>query len=168
MQKRLEIGQIINTFGIKGEVKVFPLTDDIKRFDDLETVYVKNKKESQLYNIESIKYHKNFVLIKFKGINTVEQAEILRNSYLEVDREQAIPLNEGEYFIADLIGLEVYSDEGKLIGKVDDIYNTGANDIYVVKDDLGKQTLLPGIKDVIKNVDLEKGQIIVHLIPGLI
>ena len=168
MQKRLEIGQIINTFGIKGEVKVFPLTDDIKRFDDLETVYVKNKKESQLYNIESIKYHKNFVLIKFKGINTVEQAEILRNSYLEVDREQAIPLNEGEYFIADLIGLEVYSDEGKLIGKVDDIYNTGANDIYVVKDDLGKQTLLPGIKDVIKNVDLKKGQIIVHLIPGLI
>ena len=168
MQKRLEIGQIINTFGIKGEVKVFPLTDDIKRFDDLETVYVKTKKESQLYNIESIKYHKNFVLIKFKGINTVEQAEKLRNSYLEVDREQAIPLNEGEYFIADLIGLEVYSDEGKLIGKVDDIYNTGANDIYVVKDDLGKQTLLPGIKDVIKNVDLEKGQIIVHLIPGLI
>lgn len=168
MQKRLEIGQIINTFGIKGEVKVFPLTDDIKRFDNLETVYVKTKKESQLYNIESIKYHKNFVLIKFKGINTVEQAEILRNSYLEVDREQAIPLNEGEYFIADLIGLEVYSDEGKLIGKVDDIYNTGANDIYVVKDDLGKQTLLPGIKDVIKNVDLEKGQIIVHLIPGLI
>ncbi len=168
MQKRLEIGQIINTFGIKGEVKVFPLTDDIKRFDDLETVYVKNKKESQLYNIESIKYHKNFVLIKFKEINTVEQAETLRNSYLEVDRAQAIPLNEGEYFIADLIGLEVYSDEGKLIGKVDDIYNTGANDIYVVKDDLGKQTLLPGIKDVIKNVDLEKGQIIVHLIPGLI
>lgn len=168
MQKRLEIGQIINTFGIKGEVKVFPLTDDIKRFDDLETVYVKNKKESQLYNIESIKYHKNFVLIKFKEINTVEQAETLRNSYLEVDRAQAIPLNEGEYFIADLIGLEVYSDEGKLIGKVDDIYNTGANDIYVVKYDLGKQTLLPGIKDVIKNVDLEKGQIIVHLIPGLI
>ena len=168
MQKRLEIGQIINTFGIKGEVKVFPLTDDIKRFDDLETVYVKNKKESQLYNIESIKYHKNFVLIKFKEINTVEQAETLRNSYLEVDRAQAIPLNEGEYFIADLIGLEVYSDEGKLIGKVDDIYNTGANDIYVVKNDLGKQILLPGIKDVIKNVDLEKGQIIVHLIPGLI
>ena len=168
MQKRLEIGQIINTFGIKGEVKVFPLTDDIKRFDDLETVYVKTKKESQLYNIESIKYHKNFVLIKFKEINTVEQAETLRNSYLEVDREQAIPLNEGEYFIADLIGLEVYSDEGKLIGKVDDIYNTGANDIYVVKDELGKQILLPGIKDVIKNVDLEKGQIIVHLIPGLI
>ena len=168
MQKRLEIGQIINTFGIKGEVKVFPLTDDIKRFDDLETVYVKNKKESQLYNIESIKYHKNMVLIKVEGINNVESAETLRNAFLEIDRKDAIPLEEGTYFIADLIGLEVYSDEGKLIGKVDDIYNTGANDIYVVKDDLGKQTLLPGIKDVIKNVDLEKGQIIVHLIPGLI
>lgn len=168
MQKRLEIGQIINTFGIKGEVKVFPLTDNINRFDDLEKVYIKTKKDSKLFDIESIKYHKNMVLIKFKDINTVEQAELLRNSYIEIDREQAIPLKEGEYFIADLIGLDVYTDEGKLIGKVDDIYNTGANDIYVVKDELGKQTLLPGIKDVIKKVDLNEGKIFVHLIPGLI
>ena len=168
MQKRLEIGQIINTFGIKGEVKVFPLTDNINRFDDLEKVYIKAKKDSKLYDIESIKYHKNMVLIKFKDINTVEQAELLRNSYIEIDREQAIPLKEGEYFIADLIGLDVYTDEDKLIGKVDDIYNTGANDIYVVKDELGKQTLLPGIKDVIKKVDLNEGKIFVHLIPGLI
>ena len=168
MQKRLEIGQIINTFGIKGEVKVFPLTDNINRFDDLEKVYIKAKKDSKLYYIESIKYHKNMVLIKFKDINTVEQAELLRNSYIEIDREQAIPLKEGEYFIADLIGLDVYTDEDKLIGKVDDIYNTGANDIYVVKDKLGKQTLLPGIKDVIKKVDLNEGKIFVHLIPGLI
>ena len=168
MQKRLEIGQIINTFGIKGEVKVFPLTDDIKRFDDLETVYVKNKKESQLYNIESIKYHKNFVLIKFKEINTVEQAETLRNSYLEVDRAQAIPLNEGEYFIADLIGLEVYTDNGELLGKVDDIYNSGSADIYVIKNELGKQILLPGIKDVIKEIDVDNEKIIVHLIDGLV
>ena len=168
MQKRLEIGQIINTFGIKGEVKVFPLTDNINRFDDLEKVYIKAKNDSKLYYIESIKYHKNMVLIKFKDINTVEQAELLRNSYIEIDREQAIPLKEGEYFIADLIGLDVYTDEDKLIGKVDDIYNTGANDIYVVKDELGKQTLLPGIKDVIKKVDLNEGKIFVHLIPGLI
>ena len=168
MQKRLEIGQIINTFGIKGEVKVFPLTDNINRFDDLEKVYIKAKNDSKLYYIESIKYHKNMVLIKFKDINTVEQAELLRNSYIEIDREQAIPLKEGEYFIADLIGLDVYTDEDKLIGKVDEIYNTGANDIYVVKDELGKQTLLPGIKDVIKKVDLNEGKIFVHLIPGLI
>ena len=168
MQKRLEIGQIINTFGIKGEVKVFPLTDNINRFDDLEKVYIKAKKDSKLYKIESIKYHKNMVLIKLKSINTPEQAELLKNAYIEIDRNQAIQLKEGEYFIVDLIGLDVYTDEGKLLGKVDDIYNTGANDIYVVKDELGKQILLPGIKEVIKNVDLDSEKITVHLIPGLI
>ena len=108
------------------------------------------------------------VLLKLEGINTPEQADLLRNAYLEVDRENAVPLKEGTYYIVDLIGLEVYTDEGKLLGKVDDIYNTGANDIYVIKDELGKQVLLPGIKDVIKNVDLEGEKIIVHLIPGLI
>ena len=107
-------------------------------------------------------------LIKLEGINTPEQADLLRNAYLEVDREHAVPLEEGTYYIVDLIGLEVYTEEGKLLGKVDDIYNTGANDIYVIKDELGKQVLLPGIKDVIKNVDLEGGKITVHLIPGLI
>ena len=168
MQKRLEIGQIINTFGIKGEVKVIPFTNDIRRFDELENIYVKTKKESKLYKIESIKYHKNMVLIKLKSINTPEQAELLKNAYIEIDRNQAIQLKEGEYFIVDLIGLDVYTDEGKLLGKVDDIYNTGANDIYVVKDELGKQILLPGIKEVIKNVDLDSEKITVHLIPGLI
>ena len=167
MQKRLEIGQIVNTFGIKGEVKVVPFTDDINRFDDLEKVYVKTKKESKLYKVENIRYHKNMVLLKFEGINNPEDAEILKNSFLEVDREDAIPLEEGTYFIVDLIGLDVYTDDGKLLGKVEDIYNTGANDIYVVKDELGKQILLPGIDDVIKEVKLED-RIIVHLIPGLI
>ena len=91
----------------------------------------------------------------------------MKNSFLEIDREDAIPLEEGQYFIVDLIGLDVYTDEGNLLGKVDDIYNTGANDIYVVKDELGKQVLLPGTKEVIKEVKLED-RIIVHLIPGLI
>ena len=168
MQKRLEIGQIVNTFGIKGEVKVVPFTDDIKRFDKLKNVYVKTKKESKQYKVENVKYHKNMVLIKLEGINTVENAETLRNAFLEIDRKDAIPLEEGTYFIADLIGAEVYTDEGKLLGKVDDIYNTGSNDIYVVKDELGKQILLPGIKEVIKEVLLEQEKIIVHLIPGLI
>ena len=167
MQKRLEIGQIVNTFGIKGEVKVVPFTDDISRFDDLEKVYVKTKKESKLYKVEHARYHKNMVLLKFEGINNPEDAETLKNSFLEVDREDAIPLEEGTYFIVDLIGLDVYTDDGKLLGKVEDIYNTGANDIYVVKDELGKQILLPGIDDVIKEVKLED-RIIVHLIPGLI
>ena len=168
MQKRLEIGQIVNTFGIKGEIKVVPFTDDINRFDDLEKVYVKTKKDSKLYKVENARYHKNMVLLKLEGIENPEQAELLKNAFLEIDREDAIPLEEGQYFIADLIGLEVYTDEGKLLGKVDDICNTGANDIYVVKDELGKQVLLPGIKDVIKEVDLESGKIIVHLIPGLV
>ena len=168
MQKRLEVGQIVNTFGIKGEVKVTPFTNDMKRFDDLKKVYVTSRKDSKLYKVESVRYHKNMVLLKLEGINNPEDAEMLKNSYLEIDRKDAIPLEEGTYFIADLIGLEVYSDEGNLLGKVEDIYNTGSNDIYVVKDELGKQILLPGIKDVIKDVQIENAKIIVHLIPGLI
>ena len=168
MQKRLEIGQIVNTFGIKGEVKVVPFTDDISRFDELKKVYIKNKNQEKQYKIENVKYHKNMVLIKFSGIDKIEDAEMLKNKYLEIDRENAIPLEEGTYFIADLIGLEVYTEDGNLLGKVEDIYNTGSKDIYVVKDELGKQVLLPGIDEVIKNVDLENSKIIVHLIPGLI
>ena len=168
MQKRLEVGQIVNTFGIKGEIKVTPFTNDIRRFDDLKKVYVKTRKESKLYNVENVRYHKNMVLLKLKGINTPEEAEMLRNAFLEIDREDAIPLEEGTYFIADLLGLEVYTDEGKLLGKVEDIYNTGSKDIYVIKDELGKQVLLPGINEVIKEVDLNNGKIIVHLIPGLV
>ena len=167
MQKRLEIGQIVNTFGIKGEVKVKPFTDDINRFDELKKVYVKTKTGIKQYKIENVKYHKNMVLLKLEGINRIEDAEMLRNLFLEIDREDAIPLEEGTYFIADLIGLEVYTDEGKLLGKVEDIYNTGNNDIYVVKDELGKQILLPGIKEVIKEVKLDE-KIIVHLLQGLV
>ena len=168
MQKRLEVGQIVNTFGIKGELKVTPFTDDINRFDNLKKVYVKTRKEDKLYKVEGVRYHKNMVLLKLEGIENPEQAELLKNAYLEIDREDAIPLKEGQYFIVDLIGLDVYTDEGNLLGKVEDIYNTGANDIYVVKDELGKQILLPGIKDVIKEVDLDNEKLIVHLIPGLI
>ena len=168
MTKYLEIGQIVNTFGIKGMVKVKPFTDNIERFNNLEKIYIKNKSGQTEYKIQEVKYHKNMVLVKFEGIENPEQADLLRNAYLEVDREHAVPLEEGTYYIVDLIGLEVYTEEGKLLGKVDDIYNTGANDIYVIKDELGKQVLLPGIKDVIKNVDLEGGKITVHLIPGLI
>ena len=167
MQKKLEVGQIVNTFGIKGEVKVTPFTDNINRFDDLKKVYVKTKKEDKLYKVENVRYHKNMVLLKLEGIDNPEQAELLKNAFLEIDREDAVPLKEGQFFIADLIGLDVYTDEGKILGKVDDIYNTGANDIYVVKDELGKQILLPGIKDVIKEVKLDD-RIVVHLIPGLI
>lgn len=167
-QQFLEIGQIVNTFGIKGMVKVKPFTDDITRFDRLEKVYVEKSKSKKIYEIEEVKYHKEMVLIKFKGIDKVEDAEMLRNSYLKVDRDDEPELEEGVYYIVDLIGLEVYSDEGILLGKVDDIYNNGSSDIYVVKDELGKQILLPGISDVIKEVNLEEGKIVVHLLKGLI
>ena len=167
MTKYLEIGQIVNTFGIKGMVKIKPFTDDINRFDKLKKVYIKNKEGKKEYQIQEVKYHKNMVLMKLEGIDTVEQADLLRQSYLLVNRDDEEPLEEGVYYIVDLIGLEVYTDEGVLLGNVDDIFNTGSNDIYVVKDGKGKQILLPGIPDVIKNVDLESGKIIVHLIPGL-
>ncbi len=167
MTRYLEIGQIVNTFGIKGMVKINPFTDDIKRFDKLKTIYIESKKIKKEYEIEEIKYHKNMVLMKLKGINTLEEAEQLRQSYLLVDREKEEPLEEGIYYIVDLLGLPVYTDEGVLLGKVDDIFNTGSNDIYVVKNELGKQILLPGIPDVLKKVDLEEKRITVHLIPGL-
>lgn len=167
MTNYLEIGQIVNTFGIKGMVKIKPFTDDIKRFDKLEKVYIKNNKGKKEYEIQEIKYHKNMVLIKFEGIDNPEDAENLRESYVLIDREKEQPLEEGTYYIVDLIGLEVYTDEGNLLGNLEDIFNTGSNDIYVVKDELGKQILLPAISDVIKQIDIDNKKIIVHLIQGL-
>ena len=168
MLPNLEIGQIVNTFGIKGMVKVKPFTDDIRRFDELKTVYVEKNSHQTEYEIEEVKYHKDMVLIKFKGIDKVEQAEMLRNSYLTVSRESVEKLEEGRYYIVDLLGLEVYTDEQILLGTLEDIFNTGSNDIYVVKDKQGKQILLPAIQDVIKQIDIENKKIIVHLLPGLI
>ena len=168
MLPNLEIGQIVNTFGIKGMVKVKPFTDDIRRFDELKTVYVEKNNNQTEYKIEEVKYHKDMVLIKFKGIDEVEQAETLRNSYLTVSRDSVEKLEEGRYYIVDLLGLEVYTDEQILLGTLEDIFNTGSNDIYVVKDKQGKQILLPAIQDVIKQIDIENKKIIVHLLPGLI
>lgn len=168
MQKNLEIGQIVNTFGIKGYVKVVPYVDDIERYDELKKVYIKSKNRETEYEVEEVKYQKNMVLLKLKGIDRIEEAEKLRNAFLEVDRENAIDLEEGEYFIADLIGLQVITDKGEQLGKLEDIYNTGSSDIYVVKDELGKQILLPAIEDVIKEINIEENKITVHIIEGLI
>ena len=167
MTEYFEIGQIVNTFGIKGMVKVKPFTENVEQFEELEKIYIKNKKGKKEYKIQEVKYHKQMVLIKFEGIENPEDADLLRGSYLVINRKDAKPLEEGTYYIVDLLGLEVYTDEGILLGKVDDIFNTGSNDIYVVKDELGKQVLLPGIEDVIKEVDIENCKITVHIIPGL-
>jgi len=167
-QEYFEVGQIVNTFGIKGFLKVKPFTDDVERFEELKTVYVCKKNELKQVEIEEVKYQKDMVLLKVKGIDDLNEAEKYKGLFLKIDRKHAKKLPEGTYFIADLLGLEVYTDEGMLLGKVDDIFNTGANDVYVIKDELGKQTLLPGTKEVIKQVDLDNEKIVVHLIKGLI
>ena len=167
MKPYLELGQIVNVKGLKGEIKVNPFTENINRFETLNKILNKLKNEIKEYEIEKVSYHKNQVILKLKGIDTIEAAETLRNYYILINRKDLEPLEEGKYYIADLIGLDVYTEEGKALGKVDDIYNTGSNDIYVVKDELGKQKLLPGIPEVIKKVDLENSKIIVNLIEGL-
>ena len=167
MNKYLELGQIVNVKGLKGEVKVNSFTDDNTKFERIPNVFLKQKGNLKEYSIEKVGYSKNQVIIKFKGVNTVEEAETLRNAYIVVDREIFGELPEGVYYIADLLGLDVYTEDGTLLGKVDDIFSTGSNDVYVVKDELGKQKLLPGIEDVIKLIDIESGKIIVNLIEGL-
>ncbi len=168
MQKYFEVGQIVNTFGVKGMLKVKPFTDDVERFEELKKVYICKKEKLEEVEIEEVKYHKDMVLIKVKGIDDMNEAEKVKGLYLKIDRKNAKKLPKDTYFIADLLGLEVYSDKEELLGKVDDIFRTGANDVYVVKDESGKQLLLPGIPDVIKEIDLEKEKIIVHLLKGLV
>ena len=167
-QEYFEIGQIVNTFGIKGFVKVNPFTDDMQRFEELHEVFVVKNKEMLKMQIEEIKYQKNVVLIKFKGIEDINMAEKYKGCYIKIKREDARKLPKDTYFIADLIGLTVYDENGNILGKVEDIYNNKVHDIYVVKDDLGKQILLPSTKEVIKQIDIDNDKIVVHLINGLI
>lgn len=169
MQERLKIGQIVNTVGLKGFVRVVPYTDDNKRFELLESVYLVDKKHYKKYDIEDVKYQKNLVLLKFKNINDINSAEELKNLYIEIDRKDAVKLPENTYFIVDLIGLDVVNiDNNALLGKIEDVFSTKSNDVYVVKNDEGKQILIPAIKSVVKNVDLENKKVTVKLIEGLI
>ena len=167
-QEYFEVGQIVNTFGIKGQVKVKPFTDDLERFEELKSVLVEKGKELIEMQIEEVKYQQTVVLLKLKGVEDMNMAEKLKGCYLKIKREDARKLPNDTYFIADLIGLNVYTEDGILLGKVDDIYNNKSNDIYVIKDELGKQILLPAIKDVIKHIDIENEKITVHLLNGLI
>lgn len=167
MESLLEVGQIVNTYGIKGFVKVVPLVDNNNQFKSFKTLYIKNKNGIKELFIEEVKFSKNLVLLKFKGIETIEQAEELRNYYLQAKRND-IKLEKGAYFIVDLIGLEVYTENGKLLGILKEVLQPGANDVYVVEDETNKQILLPVIPDVIKNIDIEGKKVIVKLMEGLI
>ena len=168
MEEYFEIGQIVNTSGLKGEIKVKPFTDDITKFNNFKTIYVSMKKELKEFEIERVRFSKNMVFLKLKGIDTIEEAENYRNLYLKRKRDKNEKLEKDTYYIVDLIGCRVYTDEQKDLGEVVDIFSTGSNDVYVVKDELGKQVLLPAIKDVIKNVDIENKKIVAHLLEGLI
>lgn len=164
----IEIGQIVNTNGLKGVVKVNPFTDDISKFEDLKYVYIQLKSELKKVKIEQVRYNKNQVLIKLEGIDSIEEAEKYRNFYLKTEKESQEDLGEDTYYIVDLIGLDVYSDKNEYLGKIEDVFPTGSNDVYVVKDNLGKQILIPAIADVVKEVDLKNKKMIINLIPGLI
>lgn len=168
MQNLLEIGQIVNSYGIKGFFKVVPYTDDITRFSNLKTIYIEKDKKLEEKEIEEVKYHKNLVLLKLKGINDINDTLKYKNCYIKIDRKDAVDLPENTYFIIDLIGMEVYTESNEFLGKIADVFPTGSNDVYVVKDELGKQILLPAIGEVIKNVDTQNKKMIVHLLEGMV
>ena len=168
MQEYLEVGQIVNTNGLKGLLKINPFTDDITRFERLKTIFIEHKKELLEFEIESVRYQKKQVLLKLKGIDTIEEAEKYREDYLKINRNKEEKLPEDTYYIVDLIGLDIYTEDEELLGKLDDVFSTGSNDVYVVKNSEGKQILLPAISDVIKNIDLEQKKIVVNLIEGLL
>lgn len=168
MQEYFEIGQIVNTFGVKGQVKVKPFTNDVEQFETLGKILVVKSKETIEMKILEVKYHKDMVILKLEGIEDMNMAEKYKGCYIKIHRSNARQLEEGEYFIADIIGSDVYTDTDKYLGKVEDIYNTGSNDIYVIKDELGKQILLPAIKEVLLDIDVENQKVTVHLLKGLV
>lgn len=168
MEELLQVGVITSTHGIKGEVKVFPTTDDKNRFKDLKEVILDTGKEKLTLNIQGVKFFKQFVILKFKGIDDINHVEKYKKASLLVTRENAVKLEEGEYFVSDLIGLEVVSDENSDLGILKEVLFTGANDVYVVKGQDEKEILLPAIKECILNVDLDKGIMQVHVMEGLL
>ena len=168
MEEYFEIGQIVNTSGLKGILKIKPFTDDIKKFSNLKTIYIKTKSGLTEFKIEQVRYVKNMVMLKLSGIDTVEEAEKYRNLYIKILRDQEEELEEGSYYVVDILGCKVNTDANQELGKIVDVFQTGSNDVYVVKDEQGKQILLPAIKQVIKNVDIKNKIITVHLLEGLV
>jgi 16S rRNA processing protein RimM len=167
MEDLLQVGVITTTHGVRGEVKVFPTTDDPARFKKLKNVVLDTGKEMIDLEVAGVKFFKNMVIVKFKGIDNINDVEKYRKKSLYVTRENAVKLKKNEYFIADLIGLQAESDEGEDLGELSDVLQTGANDVYVLSKEGTDDILLPAIRECVKEVDLENGKIIVHLLPGL-
>lgn len=166
MEDLLQVGVITTTHGVRGEVKVFPTTDDPARFKKLKNVVLDTGKELVDLEVAGVKFFKNMVIVKFKGIDNINDVEKYRKKSLYVTRENAVKLKKNEYFIADLIGLQAESDEGEDLGELSDVLQTGANDVYVLSKEGTDDILLPAIRECVKEVDLENGKIIVHLLPG--
>lgn len=163
----LEVGKIINTHGLRGDVKIVTWTDYPEDFEEIEKVYIKRKTGDEVLNITNVKYQKNNIIVKFKEIADINEAEKYKNLVVYADREDLPELEEGAHYIADLIGLTVVDEEGEVIGELVDVFNTGANDIYDVKRSGKKNLLLPVIDEVVKDIDLESKKITVHVMEGL-
>ena len=168
MENMLRVGVITSTHGVRGEVKVFPTTDDAKRFKKLKTVILDTGKGQTALEIEQVKFFKNMVILKFKGYDNINDVEKYKGAKLYVTRENRVACEKDEYFIADLIGLSVVTDDGMQLGTLTDVIATGANDVYVVEMASGKEVLIPAIHDCIVNVEEEEKKMTVHLLDGLL
>lgn len=167
MEDLFQVGIITGTHGLKGEVKVFPTTDDKQRFLDLEEVLLDTGKEMLELKVEYCKFFKKFVFVKFEGLDDINDVEQYKRCPLLVTRENAVELEEDEYYVADLLGLTIVDDSGATIGRLENVIATGANDVYEVLTEDGGRILLPAIKECILDVDMEEGVILVHLMKGL-
>jgi len=155
MKKFLSIGQIINIHGVKGEIKVYPLTDDIKRFRKVKRVFIDGVEKQIIW----CKLQADKVILKIESIDTIEEAQKYRNKYIDIPREEAVRLREGEFFIADLLGCTVRDENGFVFGKIDDVIQTGSNDVYWVKG--ANEVLVPALKDVVVSINIENREIII-------
>lgn len=168
MEDFLRVGVISSTHGIRGEVKVFPTTDDVNRFKDLKMVILDTGKETINLDIEGVKFFKNMAILKFKGYDNINDIEKYKGKDLLISRENAVKLNKDEFFIYDIIGSSVITDDEVELGELTEILATGANDVYVVTTKEGKEILIPSIKECILDVNVQDKKILVHLLPGLI
>ena len=167
MEQYLQVGVITSTHGIRGEVKVFPTTDDPQRFKKLKKVFLDTGREKMPLEVAGARFFKNLVIVKFKGIDNINEIEKYRQCALLVDREEAVDLQEDEYFIADLLGMEVYAD-GEYFGNLKDVMETGANEVYVIESEKHGEVLLPAIHDCILSVDTEERKMEVRLLDGVL
>lgn len=168
MEKQLQVGVISSTHGVRGEVKVFPTTDDVTRFRQLKKVYLDTGREMLPLEIQNVKFFKQFAILKFKGIENINDIEKYRGKSLMIDREDAVDLDEDEYFIADMIGMKVCTEDGSEFGTLKDVMETGANDVYIIDSLEHGEVLIPAIRECILDVDMDEERMTIHLMEGLV